>query len=120
MIKITMLLAVAGVLAVSLTISVPECMADEVRRIDPAKEKGLTSPEDELEVVLAIKNMRATAISTYWIDYDGNRVQYQNVKAGQEAEQITFEGHYWVIVNSDGKALGIYVALDKDGVILVK
>ena len=91
-----------------------------LRRIDPSKEKGLKSPGDEKEVVLTIENRRKSAITTYWIDYDGDRVRYQDVAAGEDAEQITFEGHYWVMVDGDGKALGIYVALDKDGVILIR
>ena len=93
---------------------------DELPRIDPAKEKGLESPEDSIEVVLRIRNTRKSAVSFYWIDYVGDRVYYMDIAAGREARQITFPGHYWVVVDSDGKALGIYETLDKDGVILIK
>ena len=119
MIRMTNVLALAGVLAVSLTISVPDGMADEVRRIDPAGEKGLASPGDDNEVVLAIKNTRESAISIYWIDYDGDRVHYNDLEAGAEFEQITFGGHYWIVLDSDGKALGIYQTPGKDATITV-
>ena len=119
MTRMTNVLALAGVLAVSLTIGVPDGMADEVRRIDPAGEKGLASPEDDNEVVLAIKNSRNTTISLYWIDYDGGRVHYNDLEAGAEFEQITFAGHYWIVIDSDGRALGIYQTPARDATITV-
>lgn len=117
--KLTMVMALAVTLAVSL-IGVPSSMADEVERIDPSKEKDLHSPEDTERVTLTIKNTLDSGISIYWLDYHGTRVHYHDIEAGKEIDRSTFPGHYWVIVDSNDKALGIYETPNRDGVIKVK
>jgi hypothetical protein len=93
---------------------------DELERIDPSKEKDLNSPEDTTRVELTIKNTLDSAISLYWLDYDGARVYYDDIEPGKELDRSTFPGHYWVIVDSKDKTLGIYETPDRDGVINVK
>ena len=122
--KMTMVMALAVTLAVSL-IGVPSSMADEVERIDPSKEKELVSPGvDEVDterVTLTIKNTLDAAISIYWLDhYDGTRVHYHDIEPGKEIDRSTLPGHYWVIVDSSDKALGIYETPDEAATITVK
>jgi len=90
-------------------------------RIDPKKEKGLVSPDTDLSVMLTVRNKTKSPISLHWLDEtDGSRVQYKLIGPGAEVLQGTYEGHYWIVLDKDGKALGIYKTPDEDGVILIK
>ena len=90
-------------------------------RIDPKKEKGLKSVDTDVAVSITVRNQTQSAIALHWLDEGaGDRVHYRDIKAGAEAVQQTWKDHYWIIVDKDGKALGIYKTSDKDGVILIK
>lgn len=102
------------------TITLTRGMEDQLARVDPSNEKGLKSPEDSTEVTLMITNTRNSAISTYWIDYDGDRMHYNDLEAGEEIEQFTFPGHYWLFVDSNDNVLGVYRTPEKDTTIQVK
>jgi hypothetical protein len=90
-------------------------------RIDPKKEKGIVKEGSDVSVELTVRNQTSGEVSLYWLDENTNeRVHYHDINAGEELAQGTFEGHYWIILNKDKKALGLYEVLDKDGVIVVK
>ena len=91
-----------------------------IARIDPSKEKDLRSPGDDVAVSIRIRNKRKSMIHLHWIDYDGKRVHYANIKAGAEALQRTFEGHYWIVLGEDKKPIGIYRTPAKDAVIVIE
>jgi len=92
-----------------------------IRRIDPKNEKGLLSLDTAVAVSITIRNQTQSAVSLYWLDeVAGERVYYKDIQAGAEVVQETWKDHYWIIVDKDGKALGIYKTSDKDGVIVIK
>lgn len=92
-----------------------------IPRIDPKKEGALVSLDTDVAVSITIRNQTKSAISLHWLDEGaGDRVHYQNIKAGAEAVQQTWKDHYWIILDIDGKAIGIYKTSDKDGVIVIK
>ena len=70
---------------------------------------------------LQLTGGKKSAVTLEWLDEaSGGRVHYKDVPAGEEVYQGTWQGHYWIVVNKKGKALGIYETPDKDGVIIVK
>ena len=90
-------------------------------RIDPKKEKGIVAPGADVEVSITVRNQTKSKISMHWLEESTNdRVHYHDIKGGAEVKQGTWEGHYWLILDKDGKALGIYETPGKDGVIVIK
>jgi arylsulfatase A-like enzyme len=89
-------------------------------RIDPAEEGNLRSGANGHEVQLTFQNRRKADVSVYWIDTSGGRVKYKEIAAGGQAEQRTYDGHYWLVLDDKGKALGMYKALNQDGVIRIQ
>jgi hypothetical protein len=94
--------------------------SNQVTRIDPSKEKNCKSPDDDLEVILMIENRRPSAVSLHWLDYDGDRVHYTDLEPSESVEQITFQGHFWIVLDENEKALGIYETPAKDAEITIK
>jgi|GEM_PF-3958611 len=71
--------------------------------------------------MLTIRNKTKSTVTLHWLDEtDGSRVFYKEILAGGEDIQGTFEGHYWIVLDKAGKALGIYKTPGEDGVILIK
>ena len=113
-------IVMAVTLLVSLSIAMVGC-EPSMPRIDPSKEKGLVSLDTDVAVSITIKNKTKSPISLHWLDEGaGDRVHYKDIEAGAEVVQQTWKDHYWIILDKDGKALGIYKTTDKDGVIVIK
>ncbi len=90
-------------------------------RINPKKEGKVKSKDTDVSVLLTIRNQAKSPISLHWLDEDaGDRVHYKDIKTGAEVDQETWEDHYWIILNNKGKALGIYLTTDEDGVVVIK
>ena len=90
-------------------------------RIDPKKEKGIVEPGTDVAASVTVRNQTTSKISMVWLEEDTNdRIHYHDIKPGAEVSQDTWGGHYWLILDKDGKALGIYKTPDRDGVIVVK
>ena len=90
-------------------------------RIDPKKEKDCVSEDTDVTCMVTVRNMTKGPISLHWLDETaGDRVHYENIGAGEEVVKGTYENHYWIILDKNSKALGIYKAQDKDGVIVVR
>ena len=69
----------------------------------PSIDKG-----DEIDIEFV--NTSTGEIRTIWIDRSGRRVPYQTIARGESAKQHTFEGHVWLVLNSEGDALAVYEA----------
>ena len=116
---------IAG-LAVSMSIAMLGCVdgdkvAGGIPRIDPKKENDLVSPDTDVLVTITVKNQTKSEVSMHWLDdTSGDRVHYKDIPAGGEVAQEAFQGHYWIIMDKGGKAIGIYETPDEDGVIVIK
>ncbi len=79
------------------------------------------SPDTEVMVTITVRKQTKSEVSMHWLEETaGDRVHYKDIPAGKEVTQETYQGHYWIILDKGGKALGIYETPGKDGVILVK
>jgi dipeptidyl-peptidase-4 len=66
-----------------------------------------SSRKTEIEFV----NRTEGQVSIYWIDSDGKKKHYQDVKAGRIATQHTYEGHVWRITKAkDGEVIASFAA----------
>jgi len=88
--------------------------------IDPAKEKNIRSGGNGLAVQLTFRNQSKTKVVVYWINTSGERVQYKEIDPGGKALQGSYSGHYWLVVDTRGKALGLYKPANQDGLIIIR
>ncbi|HWN23396.1 MAG TPA: hypothetical protein VNP93_15570, partial [Gaiellaceae bacterium] len=51
-------------------------------------------------------NSSGTTVDIYWLDYEGDRVHYATLTAGQSYAQPTWLTHPWVAVDKAGNCLG--------------
>ncbi|MDP6633462.1 MAG: hypothetical protein QGG42_01015 [Phycisphaerae bacterium] len=90
-------------------------------RIDPKKEEGIVAPGTDVAVSVTVRNQTAGKVSMIWLEESsGSRIHYHDIAPGSEVSQDTWEGHFWLILDKDEKALGIYRTPDRNGVIVVK
>lgn len=66
------------------------------------------SGSGESEIVFV--NQTATDVRLYWRDFDGKRVSYGRVAAGQSKPQHTFAGHVWEVTDAAQQRLAGFVA----------
>jgi hypothetical protein len=51
----------------------------------------------------------------YWLDFGGKRRDYGSLPARGRVTEHTFVSHIWLVAESDGKAVAIFVATPKPG-----
>ena len=66
---------------------------------------------------LTFINKSKGTMHLYWINYLGKRQVHTSLKPGKSVRLKTFVGHPWVVTNSQGKTLGIYVARPQPGTV---
>lgn len=49
-------------------------------------------------------------VDLFWINQQGERIRYGGIRAGQEREQHTFDGHVWFITSRTGEPLAVVEA----------
>jgi hypothetical protein len=74
----------------------------------PAEIARIVSGPDGFAVPIAFQNNSAGLRKVYWLDTNGERQPFCNLKPGENCEIGTFLGHPWVVTDADGKALGLY------------
>jgi len=79
------------------------------------------SPRGEAAAsVLTIVNRRRSDVRNLWVDFDGNRVSYENIVPGSSFRQNTFAGHLWEIIDDDDRVIGRYRAPAGNAVIVLE
>lgn len=79
--------------------------------VDPSEEKAMKSGRGlSRSMQLTVKNRSKIEIKTHWLDWQGDRQARRSVKPGKQVVYTrTFEGHPWLITDTMGNALGVYV-----------
>jgi dipeptidyl-peptidase 4 len=49
-------------------------------------------------------------VDLFWINQEGARIRFGGIRAGQEREQHTFDGHVWLITSRNGEPLAVIEA----------
>lgn len=82
--------------------------------MDPTREKQLKSQlGSQGKLSLTINNRSKDKITVYWIDWNGKRQARGELKPGAKRTIAkTYVGHYWLIADSMGQGLGVYVATE--------
>ncbi len=71
-------------------------------------EHGLRSKRGDEPAEMAFVNKSPHTIRIYWINYDGGRQFYAEVRPGREHVQRTYRTHPWVVTDRRENCLGIY------------
>jgi hypothetical protein len=82
--------------------------------IDPAlscdKESALSSQIGADPVSLTFTNRAEGPRKIYWLNYSGKRVLYMTIDTGQSGSLETYPTHPWVITDSSGECVAIFLA----------
>jgi hypothetical protein len=76
-----------------------------------ASERSLrSSTKNRTKTRIAFANRTASKVQLYWLDYAGKRKSYGPIGRGGTVNQQTYTKDAWVVTDSDGACLGVYVA----------
>ncbi len=78
------------------------------------------SQASDFEVNLRIDNRTADTVRLFWIDMEGQQVEYGQIDPGRSQDQGTFTGHLWLATDPGGKPLALFKAGEKAGLAVVK
>ena len=62
------------------------------------------------ETHVTFRNLTKGPVELFWLDQSGQRRSYGKIAAGAERRQRTFANHVWLVVDAQGKALGVFQA----------
>jgi len=80
----------------------------EQGRKHPAEMAKIASGPDLFAAPIAFQNNSAGIRKVYWLDTNGERQLYRELKPGESYELGTYLSHPWVVTDADGNALGLY------------
>lgn len=71
------------------------------------------------ETSICFVNRTAGPIKLYWVNQIDEPTMYADIQPGQEHRQHTFSGHVWLVTDQASSPLGVYEAVDSEGVAVV-
>jgi hypothetical protein len=85
--------------------------AQELQSQDCSQETSLKSTAGDTPTTILFINQTADAVVVYWLDYSGNRVEYNTLASSASYLQSTYLTHPWVVTNNAGTCLAIFAPL---------
>ena len=74
----------------------------------PGEMAQIASVSELYRAPIVFQNNSAGIRKVYWLDYNGERRRYCELKPGESCDMGTFLTHPWVVTDAQGKALGLY------------
>ena len=59
-----------------------------------------------------ITNHLVTTVTLFWLNFEGKRVKYFDLAAGETKDQATFITHPWVVADQQGGCLLLFLVTD--------
>ena len=72
-----------------------------------------------IETVIIFVNESKSDTLLYWVDYEGDQIDYGILHQNEYVVQPTYSGHVWLI-NQNGRNLALYRAIDRIGVVVIE
>ena len=82
-------------------------------------EATLKSIEERVATSIQFQNQTQGTVSVYSIDSNGQRVFNSTLAAGESFVQQTFLTHPWVVTDSSGTCLGIWLPTELPGIAVI-
>lgn len=83
--------------------------------LSPANDNVRASLGTGEETSLTFINRTQGEVEMFWLNLEGERQGYGKIKAGEQRDQHTYAGHAWLVADSSGKTLAVYVAEEEPG-----
>jgi len=74
-----------------------------------SKEKGLKSENGNVKTRITFVNRSKQPVKAYWLDYNGERVFYKELKPSESYSLDTFVTHPWLITDLHDNAWDVYM-----------
>ncbi len=81
---------------------------NELSKLGCENENKLRSLEGGAATSINFVNKTSALVKVYWINYQGQRQFYKDLKAGESYTQSTYVNHPWVVTDEQGGCLGIF------------
>ena len=69
------------------------------------QEGHIKSPSSFNAATITFDNQTAGNLKVYWLDFNGKRKFYSNLKANTKYDQATWIGHVWIVTNGSEQCL---------------
>lgn len=96
----------------SYTVSDQAANPDDGTRLVP-RDQVHASADGGADTMIILVNQRPEPVRVYWVNPEGEPVEYGRLEPGERREQHTFAGHVWLITSLSGRHLGVFTAADK-------
>lgn len=91
----------------------------ELRCMSPEYEGKIKSLVEDKALITVFINARAETVELFWLDYEGARFSYGNILPGESRRLTSNETHPWLVADTSGKAIGIYVVGNEPSVAII-
>ncbi len=92
---------------------------DDGSALTPLEQVHPSAAEGE-DTTIILVNHRKEAVRVYWVNPEGEQIEYGRLEAGERREQHTFTGHVWLITSLAGRHLGVFEAGAKASLAVVE
>jgi len=76
--------------------------------------------EGGAETTIEFRNRTTRELSIEWLSGPSTKTSYGTIKPGENRVQHTYAGHSWLIVDSSGKPVALYIGNRKPGIAEIK
>src|SRR5579872_2616361 len=73
------------------------------------REGAYKSLNDDHAAVVTFLNHTSVTVQTFWLNFQGKRVFYQQLASGAQYDQRTWITHPWVVTDLSGRCLTMHV-----------
>ncbi|MFA6042265.1 MAG: hypothetical protein WC786_01095 [Patescibacteria group bacterium] len=74
------------------------------------QEGHIKSPASTNAATITFDNQTGADLKVYWLDFNGARKFYTDVKAHSKKDQATWVGHVWVVADGAGQCVKLHSA----------
>ena len=82
----------------------------------PAQEASLRSERSDNPTAILFVNRTGANLQLFWLDFEGQRQPYGAIGTAEPFRRTTYATHAWLVADAAGRALGLFVADEKEGV----
>jgi dienelactone hydrolase len=90
-----------------------EPLEEKAPGASPAAGAPRASRRTGADTAITFVNRTQGEVEVFWLDTEGGRRSYGKLGAGEQRQQHTYAGHTWLVADSRGETLAVWVAEDQ-------